>query len=556
MRWDGKERLKCCRWSPLVRVYSVCTPAGTGSCCTDRFMTSPGTREGSEQQGRRSGSISGGLCCSPSRHWSSLLSWRTCINGRRGRVTVTDLGLKPPPFRGRTSCRWPAAARRLGWYAVEVFEGELVEVLECGAAGGGGVDVDGAVADVVPGFAGGEGGLGELADAGGGEGLPDAGVGAEPADFGAQDEPVPHVRGGAGPDAVVVFGAGRLEVEVDRAGVVAGVDQVDDPECAAGVPGAEPQVLVEAGAVLPVQVEVEQLAVPQCLRQPVGVVQPGHLLVPGLGVQADLAGMGELADECQGVPDGGQQDVAARLVRLGLDGEPQVVPVVQDILGEYVEGFLVPVQRGPDVLGGPRFGAFPAAPGDVGAGAEVGGQVQVVHDLAQRVPADVAVVGGERAVLEHRMGEQVGRRAGHHQPGAVQRGPERGDPRRLLRGPGLDGVEVVVVEVDAVGAELGQLVHGPLGRHRCPGGGPEHIGALPADGPDAEREPVSRYRPVAGHGLLPTVCAISRIPAYRPASPGSGGSAGYSRTARAGQAGGPAVPASAQAACRAAPTAA
>jgi hypothetical protein len=67
--------------------------------------------------------------------------------------------------------------------------------------------------------------------------------------------------------------------------------------------------------------------------------------VPDLGVDADKLGVLQLADERQRVPGGGQQDVAARLVRLGLDREPQGVAVVEDVAAEDVERLLVPVQR-------------------------------------------------------------------------------------------------------------------------------------------------------------------------------------------------------------------
>ena len=88
-----------------------------------------------------------------------------------------------------------------------------------------------------------------------------------------------------------VLGARRLVVEVPRAGVAAGLQRVDGPERAAQVAGAEAQVLVEARAVLAVEVDVEQLAVPQRLRDAVREVQPGHLLVPDLGVEADPVGL-------------------------------------------------------------------------------------------------------------------------------------------------------------------------------------------------------------------------------------------------------------------------
>ena len=95
----------------------------------------------------------------------------------------------------------------------------------------------------------------------------------------AQDQVVAHAAGGRGPHAVHVLGARRLEVEVPRAVVAAVLQDVDGPERAAGVAGAEAEVLVVAGAGLAVEVDVEELAVPQRLGDAVRVVEPGHLLV-------------------------------------------------------------------------------------------------------------------------------------------------------------------------------------------------------------------------------------------------------------------------------------
>ena len=67
---------------------------------------------------------------------------------------------------------------------------------------------------------------------------------------------------------------------------------------------------------------MEQLAVPQRLGDAVHVVQPGHLLVPDLGVDADHLVVLERRDERERVADRGQDDVAARLVRLRFDREP------------------------------------------------------------------------------------------------------------------------------------------------------------------------------------------------------------------------------------------
>jgi hypothetical protein len=54
---------------------------------------------------------------------------------------------------------------------------------------------------------------------------------------------------------------------------------------------AEHQVLVVLDAALAVEVDVEQLAVPEGLGDAVHEVQPGHLLVAHLGVEADHVGM-------------------------------------------------------------------------------------------------------------------------------------------------------------------------------------------------------------------------------------------------------------------------
>ncbi len=262
----------------------------------------------------------------------------------------------------------------------------------------------------------------------------DLGVGPEGAGLLAQDEVVAHAAGGRGPDPVHVLGARRLEVEVPRPVVAALLDRVDGPERAAGVAGTEAQVLVEAGTVLTVEVEVEELAVPERLGDAVGVVEPGHLLVPDLGVEADEFGVLELVDEGESVADGGEQDVAARLVRLGLEGEPEVVALLEDVVAEDVEGLLVAVEGGPDVLGRTGLGTLAAAPGDERRGAELDGEVDVVGDLADGEPAYVAVVVGEAAVAKDGMGEQVRRHHRHDEAGVGERLAERSEVVEPLLG--------------------------------------------------------------------------------------------------------------------------
>lgn len=275
-----------------------------------------------------------------------------------------------------------------------------------------------------------------------------------------------------------------------RALVPGRLQEVHQPERLTQIARAEAEVLVVLDAGLAVQVDVEQLARPQRLRDAVREVETGHLLVARLRVHADQFGALQALDEGQGVPDGGQQDVAARLVRLGLDGEAQVVALLGDVLAEQVEGLLHPVERDLDVLRRAGLGALPAAPGHVHGGAELDGEVDVAEGLAQGEAAYVPVVGGERAVLEDRVGEEVRSGHRHREPGAVQGGPEALDDRVALGVRGAEGDQVVVVEGDAVRAEVGEPLDGLDGVERRAGRLAERVAALPADGPEAEGEAV------------------------------------------------------------------
>ena len=51
------------------------------------------------------------------------------------------------------------------------------------------------------------------------------------------------------------------------------------------------------------------------------------------------------------VPNGGQQNVASRLIRFGLERKPQPVAAVDRVLGECVQSLPIPIKRGPNILG-------------------------------------------------------------------------------------------------------------------------------------------------------------------------------------------------------------
>ena len=258
-----------------------------------------------------------------------------------------------------------------------------------------------------------------------------------------------------------------------------------------------------------------------------GVVEPGHLLVADLGVEADQLGMLELVDERQRVPGGGQQDVPAWLVRLRLEREADAVALVENVGAEDVVRLLAPVQRGPHILGRAGLRAVTAAPAHVDPGPELGREVEVAHHLGQGEAAHVPVVRGEPALLEDRVREQVRGRRRHHQAGLVERLAERRDPVGALLVGVVEPEHVVVVEVHAVGADLGQLAHGALGRHRRADRAAEDIHALPADGPDPERELVRGRRCEAVCSQEPVlssqVAVSSRSAAWRSRIAGCGG---------------------------------
>jgi hypothetical protein len=70
---------------------------------------------------------------------------------------------------------------------------------------------------------------------------------------------------------------------------------------------------------------VEELAGVERLRDPVRDVEAAHVLVRHLRVDAHHIRLIQRLDEGEHVPGGRQVDVAARLVRLGLERKAQLV---------------------------------------------------------------------------------------------------------------------------------------------------------------------------------------------------------------------------------------
>ena len=176
---------------------------------------------------------------------------------------------------------------------------------------------------------------------------------------------------------------------------------------------AEAQILIEASGLLAVQVDVKELSRLERLRHAVREIEPGHRVVRDLGIEADHVRMIERVDEREHVADRRQEDVAARLVRLGLERELEVVALRSDVLAEEVERVAEPLERLLRILGGVRLDAFASAPEHVRLRAELHAEVDGAHRLLERVRAHARVVARERAVAEDRIAEQVRRRHRH-----------------------------------------------------------------------------------------------------------------------------------------------
>ena len=106
------------------------------------------------------------------------------------------------------------------------------------------------------------------------------------------------------------------------------------------------------------------------------------------------------------------------------------------------------------IFAGVGLRALAPAPEDVDACSQFRAQVHGAHGLLHGVGAHLRIVGGEGAVLEDGIGEEVGGRHRHLHAVVAQRLFELADDCVALGGGGIDGHQVVVMEVDAVRAEF------------------------------------------------------------------------------------------------------
>ena len=206
------------------------------------------------------------------------------------------------------------------------------------------------------------------------------------------------------------------------------------------------------------------------------------------GVHAYHLGVVQRLDKGEHGADGGQVEVAAWLVGLRLQGKTQPVALILDVACKKVEYLPKPLQRIERTFAGICLGALSPTPDDVRLGAQFGAQVDGAHGLLQRIGAHSRVVAREGPVAEGGVGEQIRGCHRHDQPGLAERLTERRyDPVTLGR-RSIDRDEVVVVQVDAVGAEPGQQVDERFRRAGRAYGRAERVAPDVADCPQAEGE--------------------------------------------------------------------
>ena len=228
---------------------------------------------------------------------------------------------------------------------------------------------------------------------------------------------------------------------------------------------------------------MEEFAGVPGLGDRVGEVQACHVFVRDLGVDADHLGVFERLDEGKHRAGGGEEDVAARLVGLGLERELDLVPLVLHVAAQEIHRLAHPFQCVERVLPRVRFRSLPTAPENVDAGSQRDAQVDRVHRFLKRIGADFRIVARERAVAEGGIAEEIRGGHRHHEPGVRERLPEAGDDLPARRGRCVDRHEVVVVKVHAPRADFGEQAHDFDRRQRCAHRRAERVAARVADGP-------------------------------------------------------------------------
>ena len=148
----------------------------------------------------------------------------------------------------------------------------------------------------------------------------------------------------------------------------------------------------------------------------------------------------------------------------------RVLAQVVDRVAQALDGVVGPAA-------GIGLGAFASAPEHEDLRAQLRADVHRAHRLLDRVGAHRGIVRREGAVAEGRIEEQAHRRHRHDDAVAVAGLLELLDDAIALGGRRVDGHQVVVVQVHAPGADIGQQLHGVDRRQGGTDFGAERIAA-------------------------------------------------------------------------------
>src|SRR5271165_1391932 len=161
-------------------------------------------------------------------------------------------------------------------------------------------------------------------------------------------------------------------------------------------------------------------------------------------------------DESEISAGGSHVDVAARLVRLGFEGELEAVLLVEVVFAEIVQCFAQALDRLIRTTACVRFRSLAATPEHEDLRAQFGAEVHSGHGFLYRIRPNRGIVGGEGAVTENGIVKQVDGRQGNADAMLFARRFEFANNAVVIGGRGIDGYEVVVMQVDTPSSDLSQ----------------------------------------------------------------------------------------------------
>ena len=162
----------------------------------------------------------------------------------------------------------------------------------------------------------------------------------EQAGFFFEDEVGAHTAAGAKSlTPFSIFGAECMGIKVTAAGVTNFFQEFDKEEGLFPALLAKPPVLIEAGVVLVIQVNVEELAGIPGLGNRMHEVQAGHVFMGHFRIDTDHIRMVQCFNETEHGAGGGQVDVAAGFVRFGFEGKFISITLGKVVFTEEVQGF-------------------------------------------------------------------------------------------------------------------------------------------------------------------------------------------------------------------------